>query len=109
MSKYFVASSDELRLLTKMERDVYEMYRCDGKTREEICVHFSISKETFRSHWSRAVRKIEKHRLLLDNPLAFLREVEQKEKRDIFRGDPGVLQKALDPEPVIKEDSLNPI
>lgn len=98
MSQYFVATPEELRLLTKQERNVYEMFRLEGKKREDIAELLEVSLATVTSHWSRAVNKIERHRLLMQNPLAFINEKKQGGV-DIFRAEPGQLQKAEETKP----------
>lgn len=82
MSIIVVATVDELRLLTKQERLVYEMYRHEGKTREAICTELKIGKDGFRRHWWSAIKKIIAHRKLTENPQHFLAQ-----GRDILRGD----------------------
>lgn len=72
MTDYIVASRDELKLLTKTERLIYEAFRHEGKTKEVICEEQGITDETFRSHWSRALKKIRERRLIIENPQRFI-------------------------------------
>lgn len=127
MSQYFVADPEELRLLSKKERDVYEMYRLEGKTKDQIAEALGIELATVNSHWSRAINKIERHRLLLQNPLAFInsekplveewtctcnrkhpgtdlycsrcRQRQTRHSTDIFRAKEGKLQKEEETKP----------
>jgi len=64
-----IATDEELWLLTKSERRVYEMYRLKGRTKEQICDELQINIRTFDNHWSKAVKKILDHRKLMENPL----------------------------------------
>jgi len=64
-----IATDEELWLLTKSERRVYEMYRLKGLTKEQICVELNINQRTFDNHWSKAMKKITDHRKLMENPL----------------------------------------
>lgn len=82
MTLIVVATTDELRLLTKQERMVYEMYRHEGRKREEICAKMDINGETFRRYWWSAIRKIIQHRKTTENPQSFLAQ-----GKDILGGD----------------------
>lgn len=72
MSEIIVATVDELRILTKRERQVYEMFRHEGKTKEEICRELRFNKDAFRRYWWAAMKKIREHRQLTQNPQYFL-------------------------------------
>lgn len=72
MSLIVVATTEELRLLTKQERLVYELYRHEGKKKEEICIELKITSETFRRYWWSAIKKIIEHRRLTANPQLFM-------------------------------------
>ena len=72
MSDLLIATVDELRLLTKREREVYEMFRHEGLRKEEICLKLHVGKEAFRRYWWSAVKKIRRHRQLTENPQYFL-------------------------------------
>jgi hypothetical protein len=72
MSQIVVATTDELRLLTKRERQIYELYRHEGKTREEICAALKIGKDAFRRYWWSAIKRIQEHRKLTQNPQYFM-------------------------------------
>jgi hypothetical protein len=64
-----IATDEELWLLTKMERIVYESFRLRGKTKEMICEEQKITPATFRNHWTRAMKKILDGRKIMENPL----------------------------------------
>lgn len=82
MSLIVVATTEELRLLTKQERNVYELYRHEGKRREEICELLGITGETFRRYWWSAIKKIIGYRRMTQNPQSYLAQ-----GRDILGGD----------------------
>lgn len=72
MSEFFVASKEELELLTKRERMVYVRVRNHGMTNVEICEELSIKEETRRCHWYRAQRKILKFRASIESPVGLM-------------------------------------
>ena len=82
MSIVVIATIEELRLLTKQERRVYEMYRLEGKTKEAIIAELNVGKDAFRRYWWSAIKKIIEHRRLTENPQHFLAQ-----GRDILGGD----------------------
>ncbi len=77
-----IATIEELRLLTKREREVYEMFRSEGLRRDEICAKLHLNKESFRRYWWSAVKKIRMHRRMTENPQWYLAR-----GRDILAGD----------------------
>ena len=72
MSDLLIATVDELRLLTKREREVYEMFRHEGLKKEEICKRLHVGLEAFRRYWWSATKKIRRHRQMTENPQYFL-------------------------------------
>lgn len=83
MSAHFlIPTEEELRILTKTERWVYQKFRFEGWTKEEICAERRMSAETFRGHWSRATNKLKRHRQLTENPQHFLMQ-----NKDVLRSD----------------------
>jgi len=81
-----IATEEELRILTKSEREVYDDYRQRGKTREDICIERGITEETFRSHLNRAEEKMRTYRRMRENPQAFMAEGKDGISTDVLRG-----------------------
>lgn len=86
MTDLLIATEEELRILTKSEREIYDDYRNRGKTREEICLERDITDATFRDHFAQAEKKIRRYRRVKENPQAFMKENEHGESIDILRG-----------------------
>lgn len=86
MTDLLIATEEELRILTKSEREIYDDYRNRGKTREEICKERDITDATFRDHFAQAEKKIRRFRRIQENPQAFMKENTEGESIDILRG-----------------------
>lgn len=79
MSEFIVASQDELELLTKRQRQVYERVRFArevikgenerGMTFEEIADELGLSEMTVNSHWNTAMRKLREYRTTIESPV----------------------------------------
>ena len=68
MTDLFIATTEELRKLTKREREVYEMERHQGMSREKICEELGIKEETRRSHLARGTKKVMEIRAEFETP-----------------------------------------
>lgn len=67
-----VATSEELAMLTASEERVYRRYRLEGKRFEEIAKELRRSKDHVRKLWNAGIKKIRRHRELVENPQYFL-------------------------------------
>jgi hypothetical protein len=85
MNTFLIATAEELRGLTKAERDVYEMYRLEGMKKDAICEKLGITIDTFMCHWHRGMRKIARARDMAENPQSFMRKGTRG--TDVLRGD----------------------
>lgn len=102
MSTLLIPTGEELRVLSKMELRIYEMYRLKGRTKEQICEEMHITRETFRGHWSRAQNKLRRQRLMTENP-----QYQLAKGNDVLRNDFMTQQYVQVPSKSMKNINLN--
>ncbi|MBX4215857.1 hypothetical protein KW797_02835 [Candidatus Parcubacteria bacterium] len=89
MPQIIIATGEEMGLLSPSQERIYRRFRLEGQTFEEIAKDLRMTKDNVKKKWREAIRMIERHRNLTENPQYFLHR-----GRDVLRGERGYGQVA---------------